>query len=135
MFTSIVLLFYFTVSKTDRSIAVSFQDMMESLSADTIPAGVPEGADFFDPDAGGEGAFCCVPGADAFTVPFATGFAPVFVAGFTAAFDVCFASVFCGVGFTVGSCAAAASISRRLHSGMWADALQERSRGYSGCLE
>ena len=99
---------------------------MESLSADTIPAGVPEGADFFDPDAGGEGAF---------TVPFAAGFAPVCGAGLTAAFDVCFASVFCGVGFTAGSCAAAASISRRLHSGMWADALQERSRGYSGCLE
>ena len=62
-------------------------------------AGIPgdqrrgeKGADFFDPDAGGEGAFCCVPEAGAFTVPFAAGFAPVFVAGFTAAFDVCFAS-------------------------------------------
>ena len=110
---------------------------MESLSADTIPAGVPEdtaGAAFPGPDAGGDGVFCCVPGAGVFTAPFAAGFAPAFGADFGAAFAVCFGACFCGAGFA-GSGAAAASISRRLHSGMWADALQERSRGYSGCLE
>lgn len=109
---------------------------MESLSADMIPAGVPEdtaGAAFPGLDAGGDGAFCCVPGAGVFTAPFAAGFVPAFGAGFAAAV-VCFGACFCGAGF-VGSGAAAASISRRLHSGMWADALQERSRGYSGCLE
>ena len=108
---------------------------MESLSADTIPAGVPEdtaGAAFPGPDAGGDGAFCCAPGA--FTAPFPPGFVPAFGAGFDAAFVVCFGACFWGADFA-GSSAAAASISRRLHSGMWADALQERSRGYSGCLE
>ena len=110
---------------------------MESLSADTIPAGVPEdtaGAAFPGPDAGGDGAFCCVPGAGVFTAPFAAGFAPAFEADFGAAFAVCFGTCSCGAGFA-GSGVAAVSISRRLHSGMWADALQERSRGYSGCLE
>ena len=110
---------------------------MESLSADMIPAGVPEdtaGAAFPGPDAGGDGSFCCAPGAGAFTAPFAAGFAPAFEADFGAAFDVCFGACFCGAGFA-GSGVAAASISRRLHSGMWADALQERRRGYSGCLE
>ena len=110
---------------------------MESLSADTIPAGVPEdtaGAAFPGPDAGGNGAFCCAPGAGAFTAPLAVGFVPAFGAGFDAAFAVCFDACFCWAGFA-GSGAAVASISRRLHSGMWADALQERSRGYSGCLE
>ena len=100
---------------------------MESLSADTIPAG----AAFPGPDAGGDGAFYCAPGAGAFTAPFAAGFVPAFAA----AFAVCFDPDFCGIGFTAGSGVAAASISRRLHSGMCADALQERSRGYSGCLE
>ena len=45
---------------------------MESLSADTIPAGVPEdtaGAAFPGPDAGGDAAFCCALGAGAFPVP------------------------------------------------------------------
>lgn len=111
--------------------------MIESLSADTIPAGVPEdtaGAAFPGPDAGGDGAFCCAPGAGVFTAPFAAGFAPAFGADFGAAFVACFGAGFCGAGFA-GCGVAAASISRRLHSGMWADALQERSRGYSGCLE
>ena len=99
---------------------------MESLSADTIPAG----AAFPGPDA----TFCCAPCAFAFTVPFAAGFVPAFWVGFDAVFNVCFVAVFCDAGFTAGS-GAAASISRRLHSGIWADALQERSRGYSGCLE
>lgn len=110
---------------------------MESLSVDIIPAGVPEdtaGAAFSGPDAGGDAAFCCALGAGAFPVPFAAGFVPAFWAGFDAVFDVCFVAAFCDAGFTAGS-GAAASISKRLHSGIWADALQERSRGYSGCLE
>ena len=133
MFTSINVVVLFHSPKTGRSIAVAFQDMMESLSADTIPAGVPEdtaGAAFSGPDAGGAGAFCCAPGAGAFTASFPAGFVPAFGAGFDAVFVVYFGACFYGAGF-VGSGAAAASISRRLHSGMWADALQERSRGYT----
>ena len=124
MFTSINVVVLFHSPKTGRSIAVAFQDMMESLSADTIPAGVPEdtaGAAFSGPDAGGAGAF---------TTSFPAGFVPAFGAGFDAVFVVYFGACFYGAGF-VGSGAAAASISRRLHSGMWADALQERSRGYT----
>ena len=99
---------------------------MESLSADTIPAGVPEDtAGFPGSDAGGFCVFCRVPDTGVFTAPFAAGFVPVLGAVFGAVFAAGFA----------GSGAAVASISRRLHSGMWADALQERSRGYSGCLE
>ena len=70
---------------------------MESLSVDIIPAGVPEdtaGAAFPGPDAGGDAAFCCAPGAGAFPVPFAAGFVPVFTAGFAAVFVVCFPAAF-----------------------------------------
>lgn len=111
---------------------------MESLSVDTIPAGVPEdaaGESFFGMAAGEDGAFCCASGAGVFAFPFVAGFAPVFWAGLEAVFPACLVTAFCGAGFTAGSDAAAVSISSRLHSGMWADALQERSSGYSGCLE
>lgn len=108
---------------------------MESLSADTIPAGVPEDtADLPCSDAGGFCVFCRVPDTGVFTVPFAAGFVPVLGALFGAVFAAGFVIAFCGACFTAGS-GTAASISRRLHSGIWADALQERSRGYSGCLE
>ena len=108
---------------------------MESLSAYTIPAGVPEDtAGFPGSDAGGFCVFCRVPDASVFTAPFAAGFVPVLGALFGAVFAAGFVIAFCGACFTVGS-GVAASISRRLHSGIWADALQERSRGYSGCLE
>lgn len=108
---------------------------MESLSVDTIPAGVPEdavGAAFPRSAAGG---FCCAPAVDGFGVPFTAGFVPVLEAAPDDAFGAFFAVCFCGACFATGSGAAAVSISSRLHSGMWADALQERSRGYSGCLE
>lgn len=111
---------------------------MESLSVDTIPAGVPEdaaGAAFPGTDAGEDGAFCCASGVGGFAFPFVTGFVPAFGVGLKAVFPACFVTAFCGAGFTAGSGGAAVSISSRLHSGMWADALQERSRGYSGCLE
>lgn len=111
---------------------------MESLSVDMIPAGVPEdaaGESFFGMDAGEDGAFCCASDTGVFTLPFVAGFVPAFWVGLEAVFAACFMAAFCGVCFTAGSGAAAASISSRLHSGMWADALQERSRGYSGCLE
>ena len=111
---------------------------MESLSVDMIPASVPEGAagkSFFGLDAGEKGSFCCASGAGVFKLPFVTSFVPAFVAGLEAVFAACFVTAFCGACFTAGSGAAAASISSRLHSGMWADALQERSSGYYGCLE
>ena len=108
---------------------------MESLSADTIPAGVPEDtAGLPGSDAGGFCVFCRVPDAGVFAAPFAAGFVPVLGALFGAVFAAGFVIAFCGSCFTAGS-GAEASISRRLHSGIWADALQERSRGYSGCLE
>ena len=108
---------------------------MESLSADTIPAGGPEDtAGFPGSDAGEFCVFCRMPDTGVFTVPFAAGFVPVLGALFGAVFAAGFVIAFCGACFTAGS-GTAASISRRLHSGIWADALQERSRGYSGCLE
>ena len=108
---------------------------MESLSADTIPAGGPEDtAGFPGSDAGEFCVFCRMPDTGVFTVPFAAGFVPVLGALFGAVFAAGFVIAFCGTCFTAGS-GTAASISRRLHSGIWADALQERSRGYSGCLE
>ena len=107
---------------------------MESLSVDMIPAGVPEdavGKSFFGTDAEEDGSS----DANVFTLPFVAGFVPAFWVGLEAVFAACFVTDFCGACFTAGSGAAAASISSHLHSGMWADALQERSRGYSGCLE
>ena len=94
---------------------------MESLSVDTIPAGVPEdaaGESFFGMAAGEDGAFCCASGAGVFAFPFVAGFAPVFWAGLEAVFPACLVTAFCGAGFTAGSDAAAVSISSRLHSGI-----------------
>lgn len=94
---------------------------MESLSVDTIPAGVPEdaaGTAFPGSAAAVFWGFCCAPAADGFAVPFAAGSVPVFWAGLEAAFPACFVTVFWGAGFTTGSAAAAVSISSRLHSGI-----------------
>ena len=90
---------------------------MESLSVDTIPAGVPEdaaGTAFPGSAAAVFWGFCCAPAAGGFAVPFPAGFVPVL----GVALDVVFGAVFCDACFTTGFGAAEVSISSRLHSGI-----------------